>query len=536
MPQYTFQAPNGKTYTVEGDHEPSQSEMAEIASSQGYEPPKQEVQQETTGNFLNDLGNKLTERINTAKTDLADNTQGSFSKGLQAAGQVAGGIFDIPTTAISSGLKAAENLPIVGGGVKALKDLAGTALSKYIEDTNKIPGIQQGNEAIQQAEQAHPEATRNIGALGNIASVLPVGVSVDAAMGAGRFATGKALEIAGNATGKTATGITPLLTKLSMKESPLAKEAIETASSKTGRDALASSFKQEPVIGKNLIDNLEGEQFAKRLEESNKQIGEALQKTPRINLDNTINALENAKTTGARILPNEQKANRAIDEYITALRGDEKQTSNLTMSPNEFIDIRRRLDSNIPWDDPTKKLVDKALFDARQSMAQELINNAPVQYKPAMEDVASALQARDAVLDDVAGATPKDKLDNVENYIRNIHGIGKTNKQDVLAKLDKIMGTTYLDQAKKAALAKQFGEESGGLPGLATRHGTGYGGTQLAALGASGAEFARGNILPSIALAGTAAMQSPYVATRVIGGLKKTESGLKELGKKLLRK
>jgi hypothetical protein len=688
MAQYTFQSPDGKTYTVEGDHEPSQEEMAAIAGSHTAEMATIPESSKPSG-YLSDIAGAARNRIGEAEAAANNPKLNKVSTALKIVGQVPGFLGDVAMSTLKKG--AIEPLAYAGHAItpEAVENpinKAGSALAGLAARPLGAVAEKYG-----QFKEANPNLAASAEGLGNIASIMPMDVVGSAALSGARGIASEGLGMAGRGLEKTAEKITPALTRLSLKESPLAKDAMVRGSEKAGRVAMAAEAGQEANLGKDLLRNLEGPKFNQKLIETNRDIWEALQETPDISLENTIKVLEGSKVKGAVIenLPNARKANAKIDEYISALRGDKSEVkvsggpgesaadfekraqeyfaeqlaeqkridlalkyvresnagsvkeidSQLNLgkkktgfgldvkgtdlagqepfkdytgldrsgyaetvtpqdmvdmaqeaiarkkegrvfniaeakrqlkelektqgkygeaeydnylkgikpeqnplfgegeaqtgyvSPQEFFKIRQHLDSDIPWDAPEKKIVDAALVNARQAMAQDLIDKAPAQYKPAMEDMAKKLQARDAILDDIPGKNIQDKMDHVESYIKNIHGIGKANRQEALKKLDEIFGTNYYQRSLDAALGKQFGES--GVPSLGTMHKTGFGATQLMGLG--GAITAAGTGHPGAALGGLgmAALQSPYVGTRVIGGLRTSGRGLQKVGRKI---
>lgn len=523
--KYTFQAPDGKKYTVEGDHEPNQEEMAGIAASHSSGP----APSPSGGSFLDDVGAAGRNRFE--KAGNAVEGTGPLGKVLHGAAQAGGFLGDVGMATLKHGLYEP-----VTGAMSALQPDALTNLARpgvlAAEETAAnvaAPVVGAVAEKYGEMKQAHPLGMQRLEDVANIASSLPIGKMAGMAAKGGELIASEGMGMAGRGLEKASEKITPALAKLSLKEGPLATEAMTTGSSKAGRAAMAATTGREADIGKDLLKNLSGDNFNDQLLGNNLEIRSALDEMPNIKLDNTIKALENSKIKGKGVseLPNSKKANAKIDEYINALKS--ATATEPTISPNEFFKIRQHLDSDIPWDAPEKKMVDNALLNARKVMAKDLVDEAPDVYRASMEDMATKLQARDAILDDIPGKSIVDKMDHVESYIKNIHGLGKANKQEALKTLDAVFGTDYYGQSRNAALGKQFGEE--GVPGFLTQHKTGYGATQLMGAGGAVAALGSGNIGPALGGVGMAALQSPLVNTRIIGGMRGAGKGLQWAGK-----
>lgn len=118
------------------------------------------------------LGAKLGGRIkdvSNAVTDFTQNKQGLISTGLQTAGAVAGGLGDITTSII-------EHTPLVGWALKGIEKTIGTGIDSFA----KTESGQEVFRAINDFTQKNPEASKNIGAVVNIVSAIPIlkGLSV----------------------------------------------------------------------------------------------------------------------------------------------------------------------------------------------------------------------------------------------------------------------------------------------------------------------------------------------------------------------
>ena len=163
----------------------------------GKTQPQAQQPQESTGSFGDELTSSLGKRAAAIKDIASDSNMGMPRKLLRGAGEIAGGIVDVPIAAMKSGLAASTNLPIVGKGLQAAGNLSKQALSGAMNITNEIPGVQASNRALSGIAERNPEAMRDLEALVNIGSVLPVGKLAGVAREAAAFGTGKGLQAAG---------------------------------------------------------------------------------------------------------------------------------------------------------------------------------------------------------------------------------------------------------------------------------------------------------------------------------------------------
>lgn len=116
--------------------------------------------------FLEDVGGTATDVLKGLSQATSDSLSGKInplSGLLQGAGAVAGGVGGLTSNVL-------EHLPVVGGLVKGTEDLIGKGVGAIAE--TKI-----GQDTIQGASdwaQKHPELAGDIGAIGNIASAIPI--------------------------------------------------------------------------------------------------------------------------------------------------------------------------------------------------------------------------------------------------------------------------------------------------------------------------------------------------------------------------
>lgn len=501
--------------------------------------------------FFDTLKGKLLERGENISRIGRDETISGASRTLQRAGEVAGGILDVPMSALSVGMREASQLPIVGAPLRGLGELGKRAISGYMKAADVVPGVQRGNEAIRDFRTEHPEATANIGAVANITGLVPAGKIANVAGEAARFAGGRTLQAAGRAVQSAERGAARTASELTR----ISPDALEAGSTKAGREMLKKNFGQQYKIGQELVDEIDDVAFNKHIIEDAQTVREALNKMPDIDLENTIKSLQASKIKRANTdpLPWEAKANAQIDDIIKSLRRDRgKPTTttspildaqgrpivnetpavkNTTATPSEFMNLRQSMDKQIKWDDETKEVVESALRNARETMRADLLNAAKktgnADYEAAMIDLSNKLQARDNLLD-VLGRNNRTRENRAEAFVKNLYGANKTQIQERVKELDRLLNTDYAERARAADLASEFGPESGGTPGLLPQHATGK---SMLGLAAGGAGFGSGN--PALMAAGgvLTGLSSPIVATRTLGGLNKTADILKRAGR-----
>lgn len=139
---------------------------------------------------LKDASNKRLGQANTAIDRGLAGEQGIGSTALQVGGAAAGGILDV----IGAGVKA---IPVVGDVVEGAENLLGKGAAKVME----TDAGQAALEGYQKFATENPTAAANIGAVGNIASAIPIVRGVGAGVRGAFSLPGKAIDaVTPNAT------------------------------------------------------------------------------------------------------------------------------------------------------------------------------------------------------------------------------------------------------------------------------------------------------------------------------------------------
>jgi hypothetical protein len=155
MPQYDIQNPEtGTVITVEGDRPPNDDEL---------EPLFTQAEKQKKQSTLGEIGSALKGRAKELASDIGNKNFSLPTKIASTVGDIAGAVTDIPSIAIKRGVE--------GLAPQSAKDMASKGAQAYMKATNAIPGVQEGNAAI----EAHPELKKNIENALNISSVLPIG-------------------------------------------------------------------------------------------------------------------------------------------------------------------------------------------------------------------------------------------------------------------------------------------------------------------------------------------------------------------------
>jgi hypothetical protein len=146
-------------------------EIYRFLENQGVINQKPAEPAQKTGFFQNvkNIISKRGENVGESYDRQFAGQQSPIETGVQLAGQTFGTAFDIAFEGIKQ---------VVGLAPKQLKDLVGDAGQKFLETDIAQLGLQklqQGVEAYQEWKQENPREAANLEAIGNLASVIPVG-------------------------------------------------------------------------------------------------------------------------------------------------------------------------------------------------------------------------------------------------------------------------------------------------------------------------------------------------------------------------
>ena len=178
---------------------------------EGYNDQKPEA------SFLDKVSSDISKRYGNIKSELTSNNVTSpvnlqasaMEKGLRVAGQVAGGVGDVLVSAIGSTVPnsivrvASTADELTGGALGETAKSAGTSILQTDLGKQGLELAQQGMEQYSVWKQANPNAAKDLEAVVNIASIIPV-TKIAGAVGTGaKTIAGEAIQ-AGKAGVKVA--------------------------------------------------------------------------------------------------------------------------------------------------------------------------------------------------------------------------------------------------------------------------------------------------------------------------------------------
>lgn len=379
------------------------------------------------------------------------------------------------------------------------------------DNTGKPPMFNpMGSFALQSGDKGYKDVLKGAVELGgNIASDPTVILGVAGkAIGSGL----KAIGTKGN----------QMLGRLAQELSGVSEEALRKVGTGFGKGAkeLKSAVSTQKEIGERLLDALDN--FDQYLPE--KQIvDEALQNMPAVNVKNTLQTLEKAKSTG--MLSGTKKINEEINGLIQDIVAVADDQGNMPAS--QFVELRREIDKVI-GDSFGKSTNDYILAakKARYQMAQDLVDAAKQsgndQYVEAMQSMANKLKLADEIKGYV-GKSAQIRDRKIEQFISTLYGKNKSDRQRVVDGLGKIFGEDFLQESKLASLAAELGET--GTAGLLPRQFTGR--------SVLGPALAGGSISAGLGPAALVplALSSPRGAAMTLAGTYALGKGLAGAGK-----
>jgi len=372
------------------------------------------------------------------------------------------------------------------------------------------------------------------GGFGSMAAGGALGAAPEAAESVTEGKIGKAgLQLGGGALaggvgGKVVQkGLPWLMKNISAALSGVSREALETASTKGGREALKAAAGKQYEIGQKLVDAIDNiDDFLPNAG----AVDDALERMPPVKTDKLVSVIKEQIDDSAK-LPETKSVNNKLRKLIKSIEkpegkevtlfgpgGEKLAAPKVTEIPaKEFRKIRMEFDNIIGdgFGKHSSKYI-SALKKGRHVMAQELRETAK---ESGVDEFVQAMDQYHDVLtkvDDVnryLGKTAKGRADRAETFVSTLFGKNKTQRRKALSELEKVFGKDFLREAKLTKLASEFGEE--GVPGVMPRHMTGKSLLGLQAAGLTGLGLG-GGALGASAGAPFLLASSPAASTRVI--------------------
>lgn len=339
----------------------------------------------------------------------------------------------LPLSMGTGGAVAAGGKALLGAGAKSLLGRAAVGAAQSV-----LPA------AVHQAE--------NVAAGGEVKpwqAALEVGMG-----GAVPLVLGGAVEGAK----RLSKGAYGLIKRMASGLSGVSEDALETASTKGGRAALKGAAGTEAKIAEELLDAIDN--IDDYMPEA-KVVNKAVSELPPVQTAGVKASLEKSLVKNAGT-PSAKAANKKIGELIAYL--DE----NPQMAAADFRGLRMQFDAEAAaaFNKDYKTYVEKALVNAREQMARDLIATAEKSGKPeyadAMKTWAEKIKAVDRVKA-VLGSSSEMRNRRVEQFVDHLHGKNKSYTQKIVKDLEDIFGGDIVESSKLAQQASEFGPS--GTPG-----------------------------------------------------------------------
>lgn len=149
-----------------------------------------------------------------------------------------------------------------------------------------------------------------------------------------------------------------------------------------------------------------------------------------------------------------------------------------TVPARDYMTLRQKLDKKIDHANIGASEANRARFDARTAMKDDLIASAKdtgfPEYETAMQSYFDKLGMLDEV-EKFLGSDPISRKHRAEGFIKNLLNEGKTTQRELVGALDGAFGGQFTDRIQSAKWGKQLGPE--GVPTLFPRQTTGRSGS-----------------------------------------------------------
>lgn len=132
------------------------------------------------------------------------------------------------------------------------------------------------------------------------------------------------------------------------------------------------------------------------------------------------------------------------------------------VSFNAYWDKRKRLDSDIDYGKASDNLVDRVNKAGRTEMMQVMEQVAENSNHPEFKELMKSYSRKAKLVDDLKAYIGQTKGANdrkIQQFFDHLFGKNSQHKQDIVAEMDKVMGTNTLERARAAQQAQQIGHD-----------------------------------------------------------------------------
>lgn len=291
-------------------------------------------------------------------------------------------------------------------------------------------------------------------------------------------------------------------------------------------------------IGLSLLDAL-GPKFDDFIKPEMQRVNQALLKMPPMNVNKPLAFLK-SKIVKDNPSPAEQKINKLLEPHIKWLQGFAPKVSDVggkaranmnNLTPKKYMELRRKVDSDIKWDDEGAAALNNILKDVRSIMRGQLETGATatgnVKYAEDMKSVFTKLGKRDNMLE-LFGKSAKTQNLRAQALMSSILSPKQEAKQEILQDLTEVLGVDFMKRAKIVRLASEMGlVKKGDL--TADFFPTQTTGRSTLGLGAGGGQIATGIATGNPVLVGTGlgtlGLSSPNIGAKMASGLEGLSRG-----------
>lgn len=129
---------------------------------------------------------------------------------------------------------------------------------------------------------------------------------------------------------------------------------------------------------------------------------------------------------------------------------------------NAYWDKRKRLDSDIDYGKASDNLVDKVNKAGRTEMMKVMEQVAETSNHPEFKELMKSYSHKAQLVDDLKAYIGQTKGANnrkIQQFFDHLLGKNSQHKQDIVAEMDRVMGTETLDKARSAQQAQQIGHD-----------------------------------------------------------------------------
>jgi len=228
------------------------------------------------------------------------------------------------------------------------------------------------------------------------------------------------------------------------------RKGVVMTKTKEGRQQLADAWDQELPVAREMTEKVfnAGKHLPERAE-----VAAVIKNMPDIEMDSFVAKIRSLKKED-EVTDIITSYNKKLDKWANRI---EKQYGGKKVSAKRYRDMRIDLDQTVNFTADEKALMDDAFLGVRRKMADNLVKNAPEEYKSLMKGYAEKLQTVDRMKSKLGNnkATAHEKAFSL---LRRSEGKSMQPTKEIMEEFDQTFKTDFSKKSETMDISRKLGD------------------------------------------------------------------------------